>query len=615
MARKTFLIFWLLSLIPIILMGSVFYLYARSMSGTVTTMPLTAVWMVAILAGAMLAAIFWFIAAWLFKPLQQVTQTALLLAQKSSAKHAAAAKQPVSSNEPALLAQSLDQIADNWQEMEKSLQTQAAIYQDSLLALTQFAANAATPTKVSDAATDAAPGFDSLIAQALEIAVKHLGYAHAAFFTYAGDKTPARGAQPEPIFSLRSSVSAGSAATAAVSSTANQAPEAASEPLQSNLLRKAFLARQNHTLTHPDQESSMSGSNHATVTEIAIPIISQRQQQSSAEQVIGILYASYQSLQTSAAAPEIPITVKLPLTALNAVAQTLAALTGLGIAARIPGVDRTTSTSPYPATFAQETPTGDQTGGLSAATVQRRLAEFESLWKISQAISAETDLLPLYRLIHEQLTNIIGDMSSFAIVLYNQASEQLHIPYMISDGRFVTVPAFPLGQGLSSIVIRSGQPLLLAYSSAEKARELGAIFVGEPAKSWLGVPLIMGSETFGVIIVQDIHREGRFNEDDQRLLSLVAAQVAVVVRNARLIEETRRQASNQRQILEITDKIRRSVDTQAILKTTADELAAALNAQQADIQLYAGGNLDHSATDMPDNSTSEIPGEKLRGEP
>ena len=155
--------------------------------------------------------------------------------------------------------------------------------------------------------------------------------------------------------------------------------------------------------------------------------------------------------------------------------------------------------------------------------------------------------------------------------------------------------SFPLGQGLSSIVIRSGQPLLLAYSSAEKTRELGAIFVGEPAKSWLGVPLILGGETFGVIVVQDTHNEGRFDEEDQRLLSLVAAQVAVVVRNARLIEDTRRQASSQSQIIEISEKIRRSAEMQTILKTTADELAVALKAHRVTARLFTGYTGDDRA--------------------
>ena len=227
---------------------------------------------------------------------------------------------------------------------------------------------------------------------------------------------------------------------------------------------------------------------------------------------------------------------------------------------------------------------GGPAGG-SPAAIQRRLQELESLWKIGQAISAETEQFRLYRLIHEQIVQIIGDFSSFTIVLYDEATQMFSVPYNSENGTLFEIAPFPLGQGLSSIVIRNKRPLLLAESSAEKARVLGAKFAGEPAKSWLGVPLISGDNIFGLIIAQDIYQEYRFGEEDLRLLSLIATQVSIVVRNTRLIQQAKRQAEIQRQGFEITDKIRRSLDIQSILKTTADELAQTLKARSAHIKI------------------------------
>ncbi len=101
--------------------------------------------------------------------------------------------------------------------------------------------------------------------------------------------------------------------------------------------------------------------------------------------------------------------------------------------------------------------------------------------------------------------------------------------------------------------------------------------------------MLYAGEVIGAIIVQDIHQEHRFDEEDQNLLSTLAAQIAVVVRNARLLESTQRRAAQERYLNEITARIRRAPDIQSILKTTAEELGAALGVQQAQIRLEAGG--------------------------
>jgi len=112
--------------------------------------------------------------------------------------------------------------------------------------------------------------------------------------------------------------------------------------------------------------------------------------------------------------------------------------------------------------------------------------------------------------------------------------------------------------------------------------------VGQLAKSWLGVPLIIGDEILGVLTVQDIEREYAFDEEDSRLLTTLASQVAVAIRNARLIGSIRKQADQQRLLFELTEKIRRSVDMDTILATTASELGKVLGARRAQIDIRIG---------------------------
>jgi GAF domain-containing protein len=158
---------------------------------------------------------------------------------------------------------------------------------------------------------------------------------------------------------------------------------------------------------------------------------------------------------------------------------------------------------------------------------------------------------------------------------------------MFEDGQALDIAPFPTGEGLTSIVIRTRRPLLLVEDTVRQAEALGARTIGVPAKSWLGVPMLFGGQVIGVIIVQDIHQEHRFDQEDERLLSTLATQVAVVVRNASLLEKSSRQARQERLINEINAKIRQSVDIQSILNTTATELGQALGASRLHIQVGA----------------------------
>ncbi len=245
-------------------------------------------------------------------------------------------------------------------------------------------------------------------------------------------------------------------------------------------------------------------------------------------------------------------------------------------------------------------------------TMEKRLGLLQALNTISQAVSLRrsdapgSDLDEMYRMIHHQVTLIMGEIS-FTIALYDPMSNYIQISYMVdyqSDSVVDTaqpndavpsrvipkstssvVEPFPLGQGLTSVLINTRKPLLLNYDTENRAKALGAKIIGKPAKSWLGVPLLVGGEVIGAIIVQDSEQDGRFDEDDQRLLETLASQVAVAIRNARLLESTRWQAERERRLREITGRIRSAIDMQAIMEITAQELQKTFNAHRASVEV------------------------------
>jgi GAF domain-containing protein len=222
---------------------------------------------------------------------------------------------------------------------------------------------------------------------------------------------------------------------------------------------------------------------------------------------------------------------------------------------------------------------------LALQTIAEHNVELQTIKTVSQSISTETNLNNLYRVIHQQILQVMGQVS-FLIALYHDEDSSIEIPYMEEDNQITSVPAFPLGEGLTSIIVRTRQPLLLAEDTVNRSRALGAIVTGDrPALSWLGVPMLLGGEVIGAIIVQDLENEHRFDENDMHLLTTLASQVAIAINNTRLIETSQTRARRDRQLLEITNKIRFASDAQGVITSTTQELAKALNLRRAQISL------------------------------
>ncbi len=244
---------------------------------------------------------------------------------------------------------------------------------------------------------------------------------------------------------------------------------------------------------------------------------------------------------------------------------------------------------PY-ASLAEVTATALERIAVQQASRQR-LAELETVAGVSRAVAVETDLQRLYARIHDEVRQTMGDVTFF-LALYNRETDQIEIPYLYEDGQVSRIEPFPLGEGLTSIVVHTAQPLLLVEDTERRARELGAKVLGVPAKSWLGVPLIVAGEVIGVMAVQDAEEEHRFDENDQRLLMAIAGQVATAIRNARLLAETQQRAEFERLLNRVTARIRQTTDLQRMVQIAAREVRLALGARRAQVRLQLDADGD-----------------------
>jgi signal transduction histidine kinase/DNA-binding response OmpR family regulator/ligand-binding sensor domain-containing protein len=166
--------------------------------------------------------------------------------------------------------------------------------------------------------------------------------------------------------------------------------------------------------------------------------------------------------------------------------------------------------------------------------ISDRAAELATVNRITQALSSQLDKDGLVQLVGDQIREVFHAQIAY-VSLFDRATNMLHFPYTYGE----EVPSRPMGEGLTSQVIMTGQPVLINEDVRGTTMRLGVRSIGRDSASFLGVPILSGGEAVGVLSVQTTDMEGRFTEADQRLLSTIASSVGVAFHNAQLFEEAR----------------------------------------------------------------------------
>jgi signal transduction histidine kinase len=107
----------------------------------------------------------------------------------------------------------------------------------------------------------------------------------------------------------------------------------------------------------------------------------------------------------------------------------------------------------------------------------------------------------------------------------------------VSDEQWAAIGPLPRQHGLLAAMLRETKPQRMA--DVRKDPRFGWWPAAHPVlKDFLGVPITDGDEILGAVYLAN-HHDGRFTEDDERLLGLLAGHAAIALTNARLYEQAR----------------------------------------------------------------------------
>jgi two-component system cell cycle sensor histidine kinase/response regulator CckA len=170
-----------------------------------------------------------------------------------------------------------------------------------------------------------------------------------------------------------------------------------------------------------------------------------------------------------------------------------------------------------------------------------------AVYRVTDATQTATGLQELLRAVHE-IVGTLMPAKSFYIALHDQATDLITFPYYVDEvDPLPPAPRRP-GRGITEYVLRTGRPLLVKPETKLEMDYLGSVeVVGAPSVDWLGVPLMQGERTIGVLAVQSYTPGVRYEERDKEILHFVSIQVATAIERKRSEEALRTSEQQLRQ--------------------------------------------------------------------
>ncbi len=167
------------------------------------------------------------------------------------------------------------------------------------------------------------------------------------------------------------------------------------------------------------------------------------------------------------------------------------------------------------------------------ALVERN-RRIETLYKISEAVNASSDIREFYKLVHLTISELIP-AKNFYIAIYDDEKQTIRFPYFVDEkdtnSEFKEFAPREFRNGLTEYLISRGESVLVNKSSIEKLYADGKVsIIGTVPSEWLGVPLIAENENIiGALVVQNYNEELKYEEKDKELLAFVSAQIAMAI--------------------------------------------------------------------------------------
>ena len=170
----------------------------------------------------------------------------------------------------------------------------------------------------------------------------------------------------------------------------------------------------------------------------------------------------------------------------------------------------------------------------SNKSLSKSIAEFYTLHQISQAIGSVLDIRELLQRLNDIILGVMG-VNYSTIILYDENINRLKVHTTnITNITELAVITDNINSGLLMDALNNGKTVL--ENNVDYTKYVSTC--GRDINSLICVPLITSSRKYGLVLVEHKYNNA-FDEENVRLLSIIAQQVGIVMENAELYDQMR----------------------------------------------------------------------------
>jgi putative nucleotidyltransferase with HDIG domain len=180
--------------------------------------------------------------------------------------------------------------------------------------------------------------------------------------------------------------------------------------------------------------------------------------------------------------------------------------------------------------------------------LEKAVAKLSTLYKLGLAINSTIEVESLYQLVVKTTMDTLQAQIGY-IILYDAESGDLKVTNLVGHRKGANEPRIPMKpSSVSTWVIENCRPLLIADINQTPEFDRFST-LGYERKTLICAPLLVKDEIIGTITVVNKLNNSTYNHEELELLSTIAAQASIAIKNAKLYDEQQKTYLNTIQAL------------------------------------------------------------------